>query len=86
MKKPYKGEIDGYVIKQINVPNLEELHGPNLGYIVIGNFRNHPRFRGFDAIGARTSLVVKYTKSTGRLETLNSVYKLLDPYKAPDVD
>lgn len=78
--KPYKGEIHYPQILYVNEdhsPYHPEEYGPNLGYIVRGHFTNHPQFRGLDAVGARTSLVVKHD-ADGNIETLNSRYKIVE--------
>lgn len=56
-----------------------EIYGPNLGYIIVGDFMNHPTFRGLDGRGGHTSLVVKHYKN-GKIETLNSRYQLIRPW------
>lgn len=76
MSKIYKGEIGGARIVRVPI-DIASKYPTNLGYIFQGNFVNHPKFRGLDAIGGTTSLVVKYDRKTGDVETLNSRYKLI---------
>ena len=79
--KPYKGEIANYrkiLLSDDGKGYKPELYGKNLGYIVQGNFQNHPTFRGLNSVGATTSLVVKEYED-GFIDTLNSRYKLVEP-------
>jgi hypothetical protein len=76
--KPYKGVIRNWAVEVISEDRLgllRTLYGENLGFVIVGTADDHPQF-GQERI--RTSVVVKYNKKTGELETLNSRYKL-DP-------
>lgn len=78
--KPYKGEIwrvQKHEFSEDQKQKLNEMYGPNLGFIFYCDFLNHPVFRGLDGFGGHTSLVVKYDEETGEVETLNSRYKVV---------
>lgn len=71
--KPYKGEI--YNVRKYEVPeDMSKKYGPNLGYLFLCSFKNHPQFMGERG---NTSLVVSYDEETGEVETLNSRYKVI---------
>jgi len=75
--KPLRCEIFNPIVHKLtenNEPYYPEDYGPNLGYIVLGHVKDHPVF-GYSH-NFRTSLVTKYDKETGELETLNSRYKV----------
>lgn len=77
--KPYKGEIANWRKVHYNLPGTSyrrDIYGPNLGYLIQGDFQDHPIFRGINALGGTTSLVVKHD-ADGNIETLNTRYKLV---------
>jgi hypothetical protein len=59
-----------------------EIYGDNLGYIYQVDFLDHPVFRGLNALGGTTSLVVS-EDDRGNVETLNSRY-IKDGEVVPD--
>lgn len=70
--KPHKGTILG---SKHEVLADEKTYGPNLGYVIIGTFIDHPNFKGQRG---HTSLIVKCGRKkkdgTHNVETLNSRY------------
>ena len=75
--KPFKGEIKVKRVKRYSKTETNR-YGPNLGFIYIVDFVDHPQFRGFNAFNGNTSLVVsEVTLEDGSIEveTLNSLYK-----------
>ena len=75
-KKPYKGKI--VALEKVVFPkDIVEQYPTNLGYIYRCNYLDHPYFRGLEAFGGHTSLVVsehKRSDGTIGIETLNSRY------------
>ena len=49
--------------------------GSGLGYLITGEFLDHPHMRGPHC---RTSFVVTHDEKTGEVETANSRYRLVD--------
>lgn len=70
--KPYRGEIHEWERKYFD--KIKDFPH-TLGYIIRGIPKGHPEFTGF----ILTSAVVDYDETTGELETLNSIYKLVPP-------
>lgn len=78
--KPYKGELRNIHILTLTTDGSAykpECYGDNLGYIMQVDFVNHPNFRGLNALGGTTSLIVSYNRKTGEVESLNSRYKVI---------
>jgi hypothetical protein len=70
--KPYRGEIHEWKRRhfdEVLFPNL----GHTLGYVIVGIPINHPTLTNWII----TSAVVDYDETTGELETINSIYKLV---------
>lgn len=78
MSKPYKGEIT--ILAKRELPDELRTQFPGtLGYFYKVDFHNHPRFRGREAFGGYTSVVVaEHDLGNGliEIETLNSVYHM----------
>ena len=71
--KPYKGRIANWAKREVSVEAAS--HYPyNFGYIIAGDFLDHPQFAG---LSGHTSLVVSHDEDSGEIETLNSKYKLV---------
>lgn len=63
--KPHCGRIKGW--------SKEPCSG-GLGFLIVGDFLDHPRFRG----QGHTSAVVSFDEAAGTVETRNSRYQLVD--------
>lgn len=73
VEKPYRGRIKNWT----KVPCDDG--GRGLGYLIIGDFIDHPDYKSddsWDRAWWRTSWVVKHDTATGEIETNNSRYTL----------
>lgn len=68
-EKPHKGSIKDW--------SKLRCTDKGLGYIILGEFVDHPEFAG--AKDGHTSYVVAHDEATGEIETRNSRYTLIGP-------
>lgn len=66
LKKPHHGRIAGW--------HKSACDG-GLGYVIVGEFLDHPMFRG---PMCHTSAVISHDETTGEIETRNSRYTLVE--------
>lgn len=78
--KPYRGEIHEWKRKYFPKDIWEE-YKPSLGYCIYGIPIGHPQFVNY----ILTSAVVDYDETTGEVETINSIYKLVPPRNTTSV-
>lgn len=83
MSKKYGGVIQNWrkvsVLDRWSQEELDEMYGPNLGFVITGRIDDDPTGRGFAGYPLKTSLVVKWDSGPLELlqiETLNTVYDL----------
>ena len=70
-QKKYGGRIEGWRISNWNASGIQ---------VAAGNLYDDPQERSIEGDFIRTSVVVKVFENNTKLETLNTIYDLGEPY------